>query len=659
MLKTNKKGFTLVETIISITIIILAAAAILPLILYSSQSTYSNQNLITANNLASSVMEEIRSLDFDSIGTVDGNPEGLIEKEQKRTLNGYDYSIYTNISWTSAFHKEGVNPLAYKNISIIVKGVDVHTSTEKELAQLNSIATRGGEEPLIEEGHLKVRILDTDYSPVYENISVKIDRDEGPIQIQHVDYSGQALFGKLEQGSYKVTVNLPDGMFGIGGDVYDPESNTIVKENVYVANYATTEIIFIVDYKENASGIALQFIDEKKDNPIDNPIQRDGAISIDLNLNGSNYTISKQFRGEDFKDGALSKEFLGSLPSGTKISEIRVYGISGYKNYVMSESESKPRLIGEEDPWNCIIPEKDTVETVLIPLESGYLYEERTKKDFESCHDMSVTLYVNEDDNLSLKEYKAKIDNDEFQAKVDPKSEHGNKDKRIGNAFDGKKNTYWQINNHQYDNSIEIIFNEMKTISELKVYADQHGPAGYAMEFYVNGNDWVGKASGKFDGEWGNEVSSKTAVLDEPISCTKITLIFNPISSSNFRIHEIELRSASKDGYADEGDRIVGPLDLSIYEIAPYFRVYWEVEEPPGTSFEVRALLLDDGIEPNVSDFTEGTRIEKSGDTIHVISWGQSLKGKSLWILEKFSSNEENNESPVLKHLYIDADIND
>ena len=86
MLKTNKKGFTLVETIISITIIILAAAAILPLILYSSQSTYSNQNLITANNLASSVMEEIRSLDFDSIGTVDGNPEGLIEKDRKSVV---------------------------------------------------------------------------------------------------------------------------------------------------------------------------------------------------------------------------------------------------------------------------------------------------------------------------------------------------------------------------------------------------------------------------------------------------------------------------------------------------------------------------------------------------------------------------------------------
>lgn len=647
LLKVNEEGFSVVEIIVAIAIILIIAASILPLLHYSSRSTFSNQNLITASNLASSIIEEIRSLDYDSIGTVGGNPEGPIEQIQRRSLNGFDYKIETLISWGSAKGKNEVNPVAYKNIRVVVKGINLYSKNETVLAELHSIAARDGEEPLVEEGHLKVQIRDINNSPIETPLLVSISGAETSSLFS--DYSGQAFFGMLNEGLYNVSVKLADGMYAIGGDIFDSNSNIAVKNNVRVSNYTITEITFVVDKKENLSGIELQFIDSERETPI----TRKGRISTDIYFNGSSYTMTKEFSSADFTDGVLNKEFLGIMPEGAEITDIRIDGVAGYKNYMMSSD--RPPLTSSRTPWDCIIPKKDVTERVFIPLDSVYFYQESTKEDFNRCNFMTHTLSANDNDTLSLKMFQPDINLK--GCKSDASSvrsiwrwftiERFPDD----NAFDGNTNTYWRSgdqNNNIYWIRVEL--NETTALRGFSVFSEYNkGPKDFSVEVSTEGINWTTAKTGSLE----NTTGWKTVEFDFPVSCKhfKLNIFSKWTSSEDVQINEIEL--FSYDGYAPLGYRIIGPLDISAYEIAPYFKVEWDAEIPPGASFEVRMLLLDEGVEPEPEDFTDNTIVSEIDGRIPNISWGQSLLGKRLWIMEWFTPNENNDATPVLHYLNI------
>lgn len=126
----KNSGFSIVEMIIALTIIILVAASLVPLMVYVTTSGQSNQAKIAAGNLSLSVMEKIRAMDYESIGTVNGNPSGSIPQLQEGIeMNGMKFDVETLISWGSA--KENnviINPVAYKNIRIIARGINPFTN---------------------------------------------------------------------------------------------------------------------------------------------------------------------------------------------------------------------------------------------------------------------------------------------------------------------------------------------------------------------------------------------------------------------------------------------------------------------------------------------------------------------------------------------------
>ncbi len=649
LLKINKNGFTLVESIISIAIVLLAAAAVLPLILYSSKSTFNNQKIMTANSLATSVLEEVRALDYESIGTIGGNPEGPLEQKQTRTLNGFDYTIYTTISWATAENDGISNPVAYKNIRIIVQGLNKYSNTEDVLAELHSIAARDGEEPLIEEGHLKVTIKDTNNLPV-KNPYILVSIDGPEKSTNYIDSSGKAFFGMLKQGKYNITVKIPDNMFGFGGDIYDPISNSIIKNEVSVDNYATKEVTFYVDYKDNAGGMELQFVNSRNNETITD----NGKISFNIKFGPLYYKIEKQFTTSDFIDGALPTEYFGILPMGAEITDIEVTDIPDYNNYIMESDSDKSLKTADGKTWSGLISGQDTVERVLIPLvpiNRSYFYEESTKEDFKNFYLMHE-LFVHDEGRLTLKAYGPIVNRDELT--VVANSEHNNEKKSIESVFDGNLDTYWQINNHKDDNFIEIVFNRTKVLKELTIFSNKnHGPKDYKIEFFIEGNDEIITIEGDLLGDWGDKGSSKTISLKDPISCDRLKLTFN-IDNSSFPIHEMELIVVEE--YAPNGYRIVGPLDFKGYETVTNFKVYWEAKIPEVTSLEIGALILDEGKEPKESDFKDDCIIENSGDTIPNISWGESLSGKRLWLIERFTSNEDRSATPEITRLYIDAD---
>ena len=80
----------------------LAAVAFLPVFSFVAQAGRQNKERLTASTLASSVIEEIRAMDYDDVGTEGGNLSGSVPQQEKKTIDGVEYIINTSIDWMSA-----------------------------------------------------------------------------------------------------------------------------------------------------------------------------------------------------------------------------------------------------------------------------------------------------------------------------------------------------------------------------------------------------------------------------------------------------------------------------------------------------------------------------------------------------------------------------
>jgi prepilin-type N-terminal cleavage/methylation domain-containing protein len=68
----KQHGFTMVELVIALTLLLLVALSFVPMFVYISEGSQNNRARLIALKLASSKIEEIRALPYDQIGTVGG-----------------------------------------------------------------------------------------------------------------------------------------------------------------------------------------------------------------------------------------------------------------------------------------------------------------------------------------------------------------------------------------------------------------------------------------------------------------------------------------------------------------------------------------------------------------------------------------------------------
>jgi prepilin-type N-terminal cleavage/methylation domain-containing protein len=173
----QQKGMTLLEVLISLVIIALAATTFLPLTVYVSQSIHRNQIKMAANSLAESVMEGIKALPYEDrdkitgliltqtdpitgliesqtaqIGTIGGNPPGQIPQTQTQPVGGTNYTVETMITWGT----DGSNYTAYKKIEIIVSAPSLPGKASTQQAKIQSLMAREGEVSIVPGGNLLV-----------------------------------------------------------------------------------------------------------------------------------------------------------------------------------------------------------------------------------------------------------------------------------------------------------------------------------------------------------------------------------------------------------------------------------------------------------------------------------------------------------------------
>jgi prepilin-type N-terminal cleavage/methylation domain-containing protein len=350
----KQHGFTMVELVIALTLLLLVALSFVPMFVYISEGSQNNRARLIALKLASSKIEEIRALPYDKIGTVGGDPAGVIPQEETKTIDNINFTIKTNIWWVddpSDNDASGHDPLPYdyKRVKVAVESPSMFTGKVVKTAKIDTLASMEGEEEAYPGGNIRVimqRGWQTGSEP--EPVSgAKVELVTGPSapRTQFTDELGKFLFAILDKGDYTVKANPPSGMM-IKPGASEQEVEVVEKHNKIVtfeAEYPCSLKINLIDFSSGGN------------------ITSGGTLVLETPFSGN---VSKDFTPD--LGGILPADFLGDLwPIGAG-SFGNAYGIKvfadGYLPYDLNSDE-------DPDQWDGKFNQPGETKSINIRLK--------------------------------------------------------------------------------------------------------------------------------------------------------------------------------------------------------------------------------------------------------------------------------------------------
>ena len=95
-------GFTVVETMVAVAILIIAIVLTTTPMMISMRSIDRSKEVTVAENLAQGQIEEIRSLEYGDVGVPGFAPDGIVPQTEVKTVEGRTYTISTEIRYVGA-----------------------------------------------------------------------------------------------------------------------------------------------------------------------------------------------------------------------------------------------------------------------------------------------------------------------------------------------------------------------------------------------------------------------------------------------------------------------------------------------------------------------------------------------------------------------------
>jgi prepilin-type N-terminal cleavage/methylation domain-containing protein len=239
----NQKGFTLVEVLISMLILSTIITCLCMSLVVSSKTSLNNKYNMTSINLANESMEYIRSLQFVEVGTVGGDPAGVILQTKTENVNGIDYKISTTVNWEEEgdWDVSGNADWDYKSVrvEVVPQGMEGIPSLTKVI---ETFVTRDSAQPPLTGGNIRLRLVkgsDTDI--LIPNAKIRLTT--GPSAPRQVMTSSQGTvrFINLLPGNYSVQID-PSNL----GMILRPDQPGMW--DISVASYITQTKEFLVDY---------------------------------------------------------------------------------------------------------------------------------------------------------------------------------------------------------------------------------------------------------------------------------------------------------------------------------------------------------------------------------------------------------------------------
>lgn len=210
--RMGRRGFTLVEMVVTAALFALIFGGLFASVQFSLKLLSLSKASTGASSLANERLEYIRSLAYDTIGTVSGIPSGPVPQNSTTTLNGVLYHERVLIGYVDS-PDDGVGGADVNGILADYKQVKVEytwlgTNGSSSLALISNIVPPGIESTA-GGGTLTVNVFDANVQPVL-NAQVRVYNDTTTTTIdttRSTNASGTAMFaGAPAAANYQITV---------------------------------------------------------------------------------------------------------------------------------------------------------------------------------------------------------------------------------------------------------------------------------------------------------------------------------------------------------------------------------------------------------------------------------------------------------------------
>lgn len=243
----KKKAFTLIEILIGVFIFLIVFVAIFTGYRLAIKAAAEARNRITATAIANGELEKIRNLPYESIGTLDGFPQGDLEPVKTITLNDVEYSIITRVDYI-VDEADGISvpeddcPNDYKRAEVEVSWPGLSAGSIKLTTDISSSSL--AKECLETGGILLIQVFDA-YGEMIASPLIEVKDPETDEIIKTAVSSDGKHFFPLALDQYKVVVSKSgynsSRTYGIE-EIANPE-----KPHLSVLEGAVTQNSFAID----------------------------------------------------------------------------------------------------------------------------------------------------------------------------------------------------------------------------------------------------------------------------------------------------------------------------------------------------------------------------------------------------------------------------
>ncbi|MCF7835705.1 MAG: carboxypeptidase-like regulatory domain-containing protein [Candidatus Marinimicrobia bacterium] len=277
MLNLKSKGFSLVEVIVGIALMLVVFGSVVGVFRMAVKVVRVSHLRVGAVALATEQMEFIRNLPYNEIGTVGGIPQGNILQTEDILLNEVNYTKRVLIQYVDDV-SDGEGDDDENDITADYKRVKIEVSWESEdnikpIVLISDIVPKGIEN-IEGGGTLKINVFDSNFQPVsLANVHIENNNLAPPISVDvFTNIEGKVVFpGALVDSNYEITVSK----IGFSTDkTYDATAENIDPRpgHYSIIEGETTEASFSIDllssktvrtYKpEDSYVLADTFLDE-------------------------------------------------------------------------------------------------------------------------------------------------------------------------------------------------------------------------------------------------------------------------------------------------------------------------------------------------------------------------------------------------------------
>lgn len=264
--KTGKRGFTLVESLVSIAIFVMLAA-----IVYETTATLMRESRLyrentTISSLADQYLEVVRNLPYSKVGTINGNPNGPLADLVNvitTVVNNNTYKMYYAVSYVddpadgTILTGTDSAPNDYKQIKFYIKNV----ATGVTSSFLSNVAPKGLE-GLSSGGALSIKVFNSlGVAVPYATINITNTALNPDINVTRIaDANGKWVEVGLptSSNSYHIVATKSgystDQTYPISGGNPNP-----TKPDATILNGQVTEVSFSIDKPGN---LALYTVDQ-------------------------------------------------------------------------------------------------------------------------------------------------------------------------------------------------------------------------------------------------------------------------------------------------------------------------------------------------------------------------------------------------------------